>query len=59
MAASLSRPLPVADGPTAGQKIIYFYAPWGLQMEAITYPDGMAYESDADTVLWSPKAPAE
>lgn len=52
-------PLPVTDGPTAGQQIIYFYAPWGLQMEAITYPDGMAYEGDADTVLWSPKAPAE
>ena len=52
-------PLPVGDGPTAGQKIIYFYAPWGLQMEAISYPDGMAYEADADTILWSPKAPAE
>ncbi|MGI3171087.1 VOC family protein [Pseudooceanicola sp. C21-150M6] len=52
-------PLPVGDGPTAGQKIIYFYAPWGLQMEAITYPEGMAYETGADTILWSPKAPAE
>ena len=52
-------PLPVSDGPTAGQSIIYFYAPWGLQLEAISYPDGMAYEAEADTVLWSPKAPAE
>ncbi len=30
-------------------------APWGLQMEAISYPHGMAYEKDADTMLWTPK----
>jgi hypothetical protein len=28
-----------------------------LQLEAITYPNGMAYEKDAETVLWSPKDP--
>ena len=52
-------PLPVTEGPTAGQRIIYFYTPWGLQMEAITYPDGMAYEDDAKTRLWSVRAPSE
>jgi hypothetical protein len=38
---------------------MYFQAPWGLQFEAISYPEGMAYEKDAETVLWSPKDPAK
>ena len=50
-------PLPVKEGPAAGQTILYFQAPWGLQLEAISYPDGMAYEKGAETVLWSPKSP--
>ncbi|TPN68173.1 glyoxalase [Mesorhizobium sp. B1-1-1] len=50
-------PLPVKEGPAAGQTILYFQAPWGLQLEAISYPDGMAYEKSAETVLWSPKNP--
>lgn len=50
-------PLPVDQGPAAGQAILYFQAPWGLQLEAITYPDGMAYEKDGGPVLWSPRAP--
>jgi hypothetical protein len=28
-------------------------------MEAISYPDGMAYEKSSDTILWSPKDPAK
>ncbi|MBN9252045.1 MAG: glyoxalase [Mesorhizobium sp. 61-13] len=52
-------PIPVNEGPAAGQTILYFQAPWGLQLEAISYPNGMAYEKDAKTVLWSPKDPAK
>jgi catechol 2,3-dioxygenase-like lactoylglutathione lyase family enzyme len=52
-------PIPVSEGPAAGQTILYFQAPWGLQLEAISYPNGMAYEKDAETVLWSPKDPAK
>ena len=52
-------PLPVKEGPAAGQTILYFQAPWGLQLEASSYPDGMAYEKGAETVLWSPKDPAK
>lgn len=48
-------PIPLKEGPAAGQTILYFQAPWGLQLEAISYPNGMAYEKGADTVLWSPK----
>ncbi len=51
-------PIPVDQGPAAGQTILYFQAPWGLQLEAISYPKGMAYEKGAKTVLWSPKDPA-
>ena len=43
---TLFGPIPIKEGPAAGQSILYFKAPWGLQMEAITYPDGMAYEKD-------------
>lgn len=52
-------PIPVDQGPAAGQTILYFRAPWGLQLEAISYPEGMAYEADAETLLWTPKAPGE
>ncbi|MEM9048937.1 MAG: VOC family protein [Pseudomonadota bacterium] len=55
---TLLGPLPVTEGPAAGQTVLYFFAPWGLQMELISYPDGMAYEANGDTVLWSPRAPA-
>ena len=52
-------PLPISDGPAAGQTILYFQAPWGLQFEAISYPDGMAYAKTAETLLWDPKNPAK
>jgi catechol 2,3-dioxygenase-like lactoylglutathione lyase family enzyme len=52
-------PIPVTEGPAGGQTILYFQAPWGLQLEAISYPNGMNYEKGAETVLWSPKDPAK
>ncbi len=52
-------PFPVNEGPAAGQSIVYFLTPWGLQMELITYPKGMAYEKGAPVVLWTPKDPAK
>ena len=52
-------PIPIKEGPAAGQSILYFKAPWGLQMEAITYPEGMAYEKTSDVKLWSPKDPSK
>ena len=55
---TLMGPLPVSEGPAAGQTILYFFAPWGLQLEAISFPQGMAYEKDGGPVLWSNTAPA-
>ena len=34
-------PFPVNEGPTARQNIVYFLAPWGLQMQIISYPKGV------------------
>jgi len=48
-------PLPVTEGPAAGQTINYFRAPFGTYIELISYPDGMAYERDPSRPLWSPK----
>ena len=48
-------PLPVTDGPAAGQTINYFRAPFGTYVELISYPRGMAYERDPGRPLWSPK----
>jgi catechol 2,3-dioxygenase-like lactoylglutathione lyase family enzyme len=48
-------PLPVTDGPAAGQSINYFRTPFGTYIELISYPDGMAYEDDPGRPLWSPK----
>ena len=53
----LAGPLPITEGPAAGQTINCFLAPWGLQLELISYPRGMAYEAHGGTVLWSPKQP--
>ncbi|HEV2551418.1 MAG TPA: VOC family protein [Stellaceae bacterium] len=52
---TLAGPLPVKEGPAAGQTILYFLTPWGMQCELITYPKGMAYEKTAKVKLWSPK----
>lgn len=56
---TLMGPFPVNEGPAAGQSIIYFFAPWGLQMEAISFPKGMAYEQDGGPALWSNTEPAD
>ncbi|HET9938962.1 MAG TPA: VOC family protein, partial [Gaiella sp.] len=48
-------PLPVTEGPAAGQSINYFRTPFGTYVELISYPDGMAYERDPGRPLWSPK----
>ena len=48
-------PLPVTDGPAAGQSINYFRTPFGTYIELISYPNGMAYERDPSRPLWSPK----
>ena len=44
----------IADGPAAGSAWVYFLAPWGLQLELVSYPNGKAYEARAERLLWHP-----
>jgi glyoxylase I family protein len=30
-----------------------------MQFELVTFPDGKAYERDAEVLLWNPNTPAE
>ena len=49
---------PVASGgASAGQRWLYFRSPWGMQFELVSFPDGKAYEKDADVLLWHPAHP--
>lgn len=47
----------IADGPAAGSAWVYFRAPWGLQLELVSYPGGKAYEARAARRLWHPRSP--
>lgn len=51
---TLMGPLPITEGPAAGQSINYILTPWGAYIELISYPDGMAYEKEGVTRLWAP-----
>lgn len=50
-------PETIESGPAAGSHWVYFRAPWGLQMELVSYPGGKAYEAGAPVKLWSPRFP--
>ena len=56
---------PVASrNASAGQRWLYFLAPWGMQFELVSYPGGKAYERDAPkdgkpVKLWHPAHPEQ
>ncbi|MFC7494364.1 MULTISPECIES: VOC family protein [unclassified Nocardioides] len=33
-----------SSGPSSGQRWVYFLAPWGMQFELVSYPDGKAFD---------------
>lgn len=49
----------VSQNASLGQKWIYFLTPWGMQCEIVSFPDGKAYEKNADVILWHPARPAD
>lgn len=51
----LDGPIPITEGPAAGQAINYFHNPFGTDIELISYPNGMAYEAGAAVPLWDPR----
>jgi catechol 2,3-dioxygenase-like lactoylglutathione lyase family enzyme len=34
----------VSRGPSEGQRWVYFFAPWGMQFELVSYPGGKAFD---------------
>lgn len=56
---TLAGPLPIKEGPAGGQTILYFLSPWGLQLELISYPKGMAYAKTSKVKLWAPTSPGK
>lgn len=36
-----------STGPSAGQRWVYFLAPWGMQFELVSYPGGKAFDAAA------------
>ena len=42
---------------SAGQTWVYFLAPWGMQLELVSYPQGKAYEQETERRLWHPAHP--
>jgi glyoxylase I family protein len=55
----VDEPEHVESGPAAGSFWVYFRAPWGLEMELVSYPNGKAYEAGASVKLWHPARPSE
>ncbi len=55
----LGEPTVRTTGPVAGQTWIYFLAPWGMQLELISYPDGKGYEKQTSRRLWHPAYPGK
>lgn len=53
----LEQPSSFSEGPAAGLTWVYFLAPWGLQLELVSFPQGMGYEQGLDRLLWDPRQP--
>ena len=39
-----------SKGPNLGQRWVYFLAPWGLQLELVSYPNGKAFDRQQTSV---------
>jgi catechol 2,3-dioxygenase-like lactoylglutathione lyase family enzyme len=53
----LGEPSTFHDGPGTGLTWVYFLAPWGLQLEMVSFPAGMGYEHGLTRLLWDPRFP--
>lgn len=48
-------PVTMETGPSKGLTWVYFLSPWGMQLELVSYPAGMAVLNENPGALWSPK----
>lgn len=51
-----SGPVEMTEGPSAGLAWLYFKAPWGQQLELVSYPGGIAAYKRLGREVWRPKA---
>jgi catechol 2,3-dioxygenase-like lactoylglutathione lyase family enzyme len=51
----LGEPTVMAEGPTEGESWVYFMAPWGMQLELVSYPNGKAYMKQSSVRLFDPR----
>ncbi|WP_444935901.1 VOC family protein [Microbulbifer sp. JMSA004] len=51
----LGAPTVMTEGPTEGETWVYFMAPWGMQLELVSYPNGKAYEHLTNVRLFDPR----
>jgi catechol 2,3-dioxygenase-like lactoylglutathione lyase family enzyme len=50
-----SGPVTMTQGPSAGLTWLYFTAPWGLQLELVSYPGGIAAYKRLGASVWRPR----
>ncbi|MCA0872247.1 VOC family protein [Seohaeicola saemankumensis] len=51
----MGEPTTMTEGPSEGLTWVYFKAPWGMQLELVSYPHGMAVTRENPLALWSPR----
>ena len=51
-----SGPVDMTEGPSAGMSWLYFKAPWGQQLELVSYPGGIAAYKNMRAEIWRPRA---
>ncbi len=49
-----SGPVTMTEGPSAGLQWLYFQAPWGQQLELVSYPGGIAAYKQLRREVWRP-----
>ncbi len=50
-----SGPVTMTEGPSAGLEWLYFKAPWGQQLELVSYPGGIAAYREKRMEIWRPR----
>lgn len=50
-----SGPVIMTEGPSAGLEWLYFKAPWGQQLELVSYPGGIAAYRRQRMEIWRPR----
>jgi catechol 2,3-dioxygenase-like lactoylglutathione lyase family enzyme len=50
-----SGPVLMTEGPSEGLSWLYFKAPWGQQLELVSYPNGIAAYRALKRTIWKPR----